>query len=318
MKRRILCILASIMFILLVLNFAELLLPKYHLSSRYAPDGTSVMGYIEPDEWYAEKWISSHYTVYENGEAQSQTIIQKHLFDKFTVKQMGKDDQIQKTTYYSSIGSAWSVEGTECITITDYLDGATSADFLSMSSYWKGEGQKDCDIAYQVTTGTLRPKRDVHPIWEAHWDEAGRMIRQDCLNDFDPFEKNKDIMAYVIHEYDNKDRLKTTNEYDGHDTLLRTVAYQYEGRNCTKIQYNADGIRTGYMIEERDILGRIKQRSQYDADGKILNCCEYSYNSWEMFVGWQGVWTILMVVALSVSVYILVEKIVVYLEERRM
>ncbi len=318
MKKHLICIVGALLFILLVLSCMGLFLPNYHLVSRYGPDGTPITTFVEPENWKPERWISSEYTVYA-GEwtVVSKTVIQKHLFDQFTITRTDQDGKTEAQTFRTSSGIGWDAAGVPIDTIRDYSRGGYSSENLAAVSFWGGEGWREPFSAIKVRGGIMLPKPEIIPKWEAAWDENGRMIRQDQVYDIDPRDEERELLGYMLYTYDDQGRPASAEEYDADGILVGSAVYHYTGGVCMKHQYDPTGVRTGHVVEERNLFGQIISKWQCDAEGDTLSICRYSYSPWGLFRGWQGLGTILLVIALSVSVYVLMEKLVMHLEEKR-
>lgn len=297
MKKQLISILCALGFVFLLLSLVGLIVPNRYMMTRYDTDGTPNFTFLQPRELKPERWTTVTRTDYSaDGTVLKQSTIQKELFDGFRLVYTSPDNDTVSTSFTTLDGHIYTTDGITANSISDFLTNNTLTDRLVSGHYYKND-KKQFTLISTISGNALgKEAAEIHKL-SFFYDDGGNLTKQIRL-------QPDGTRSYTLYTYDDKDRLSLAEEYDGSDTLQCYTTYSFLKQSCLLKFYSADGKETGSAWEHHDLFGNTVREEHYGEEGHALWICEYSYAPWTLLSGLNGLFVILMALALSVSVYI--------------
>jgi len=240
-----------------------------HLLTRFSPDFTPYVGFLDTDYLLDESWYWVECETPATG-----VITRINLSDvKFSVEQTDAAGNHQERDLSNSHTIISGATGSSHAFSTRYSDESITSEPLAKADYVFEENGAIRQIAYSKVVNQGTPQSTtIYAYLFFTYDEQGRLIKQI----YTPFEKGSIFTRAYL--YDAEGKLSRWEETDMEGTLLAYADYCYAGTQRDCELYSADGTLTESSFAVFDAEGRLLESSHFDPNGKLLQRVSYSYD----------------------------------------
>ena len=299
-KTRWKAFLTSLVTVLVLAAGAVLLMPADYLLARIEPDGSVNMGYVDPRSLENDKWTSLEQITCENGSVIGTTRIRRSLYGRYAVSRTEGTDTETVVGTVRGDDYRWDYVDREDRKDTTLKAGG-SRRWLTTRFTTDLVGRIDSLYIFSGTANT-DPGALLNAVRIEYMSTGvgpGLVVRQSHVLD------NGTATGYRTFSYVNQ-KLSNTMDYDGSGNLLSGTEYVYDGYLCRTTTCLADGTVTEQSCVKYDWLDRVRWREIYDGEGNLTAKEIYRYRPWELFISWDGLWTLFAILSLAATLGIAV------------